>query len=154
MDGNSDFIKEKLISILDIRGKSALILSNFTAAIADIFTVFRGDNAKQIGADLVAIFANSSLSILELGSKLGRDLISAIAKPITDNKELIKTALENSLGIVEELVGGIKDFIANTFESIHEAYDEASTKKFSRALVQCSISMETYNKYFAPVMET
>lgn len=157
LEENTGFIKEKLISIFDLRGQSALIFSNLVAALADIFTIFRSEKAKQIGADLLAIFINSFFELLHLGAKLGRDLISVIAKPIIDNKDEIKKALENTLGIVSEVVGGIKDFVANSFESIHKAYDdyiapalESFSSGFSKVF---EAVLETYNKYFAPVIK-
>ena len=157
LDENAEYIKEKLVSIFDLSGETARIQSNLSKTLAEIFTVFRGDTAKQIGADIIAIFSDSFLEIVHLGAKLGKDIMTAIAKPITDNKELIKTALENSLGIVEELVGGIKDFIANTFESIHEAYDEyiaPALEKFSSGFSTVfEAVLDTYNKYFAPVIK-
>jgi phage-related protein len=155
---NSGFIKEKLISLFDLSAERATIYSNFTTAMADIYTVFRGDNAKQIGADLIAIFSNSFLSLVTLSLQFGNDLMAAITKPIIENKDAIKTALDNTLGIISEIVGGIKDFISNAFVSIKSSYDTyiaPALDKFSSGFSTVfSAVLDAYNTYLAPVIQS
>jgi phage-related protein len=157
LDQNSDFIKDKLVSIFDINSETATLVSDFSVTVADIFDVFKGDNAKQIGADLFAIFENSALEIVELGSKLGRDIIDAITKPIVENKDKIKTALSNTLDIGVDVVGSIKDLFANTFASVQEAYDKyiapAFDKMSSGWTKISSAVLDAYNEYIAPALK-
>lgn len=157
LEQNKDFIKEKLISLFNISADIRKIVSDFTVAFADIFTVFRGDNAKQIGADLIAIFNNSILSTTELAAKLGRDVMNAITKPIIDNKDKIKTALDNTLGVISEIVGGIKDYLSNIFESIHKSYDNyiaPALDKFSSGFGKVfEAVLDAYNEYLSPTIK-
>jgi len=157
IDQNKDFIKGKIISIFDLSSDISTLVSDFIVAIADIFTVFKGDNAKQIGADVIAIFSNSFLSALEIVLKFGRDAIEAITKPFIDNKDKIKEALDNMLGVVSEVVGGIKDFLSNTFEAINKSYDEyiaPALDKFSSGFdTVFSAVLDAYNKYLAPTIK-
>ncbi len=154
---NSDFLKDKIVDIFDLSAKGREIYANFMVAVADIFTVFRGEKAKQIGADLIAIFVNSYLSITTLGMQFGNDILAAITNPIINNKESIKTALDNSLGIISEVVGSIKDFIENSFEAIKSAYDEyiaPAIEKFSSGFETIFTTIvDTYNDYFAPTFD-
>lgn len=92
--------------------------------VADIFTVFRSDEAKSILAGFIEIFANSFMGILELATKLGRDLLENITKPIRENKDKIKDTLQGLLGVIEPIVTGIADFVTNSMIKINEMYDE------------------------------
>lgn len=154
---NSDFLKSKIISIFDISSKISEITSGFATALADIFTVFKSDTAKQIGADLIAIFVNSFLSLTELALQFGSDLMAAITQPITDNKDAIKTALENTLKPIKTLVGGIKDFLTGVFESIKTAYDtyiSPALKNFADGFSKVYKGvLDGYNQYLAPTID-
>lgn len=157
MDQNKQFLKDKIVEMFNLSAEGKEIYANFAVAIADIFTVFRGESAKQIGADLIAIFINSFLSITTLSAQLGNDIMAAITQPIIDNKDAIKTALDGTLGIISEIVGGIKDFISDTFDSIKSSYDEyiaPAIKKFSSGFEKVfKAILDAYNDYFAPTFE-
>jgi phage-related protein len=157
LDQNKDFIKDKIISIFDLSSDISTLVSDFIVAIADIFTVFKGDNAEQIGADIIAIFSNSFLSAMGIVLKFGRDAIEAITTPFIDNKDKIKEALDNMLGVISVVVGGIKDFLSNTFESIQKSYDEyiaPALDKFSNGFdTVFSAVLDAYNKYLAPTIK-
>lgn len=154
---NADFLRSKIVSLLDISARRAEIYSKYTTALADIYSVFRSDQAKQIGADLIGIFANSFMSVAELSWAFGTDIIEAITRPITENKDAIKKALENTLAPVRILVGGIKDFLDKTFAAIKNSYDkyispalENFGSGFSKAFKGV---LDGYNQYLAPTID-
>lgn len=153
---NSGFLKNKITSLLDTFSKTTEVYPNLAAAMADIYTVFRNDTAKQIGADLIAIFANSFLSIAELGWGFGADLMTAITQPIIDNKDAVKLALENTLKPVRKIVGTIKDFLNKSFASIKISYDTYITPaldNFSKGFNTVFKGvMDGYNQYLAPTI--
>lgn len=154
---NSKFIKEKLVSIFSLRGETARIASDFATSAAEIFTIFRSEAAKQMGSDLIAIFANSFLEIVELSSKFGRDLLKALTKHITDNVDDIKVGFQQILETLKEWVGGIKDFFAVIFESLQSTYDNyisPALERFSDGFGRVFESvLNAYNTYFAPVIQ-
>ncbi len=156
-DQNSEFIKDKIVGILDASSRAHEIAGNLAVALADIFTVFQGPEALQIGADLIAIFVNSFLSLVEMGVTFGADLLEAIAQPIIDNKDKIKAAIENTLKPVETVVDGIKDFIGGAFEAIKLSYDTyvaPALEKFSAGFdTVLSALLGAYNTYLAPVLQ-
>ena len=55
---NSGRIKKFLISMFDVTAERFTFVGNFMEAIGKISDVFKSDTAKQIGADIIAIFAN------------------------------------------------------------------------------------------------
>lgn len=154
---NSGFLKNKFVSLLDISSRATEIYSDFTTAMADVYTVFRSDPAKQIGSDLIAIFANSFLSLTELGWQFGTDLLNMITQPIINNKDAIKLALENTLNPVRTLTSGIRAFLDKAFASIKKSYDiyiSPALKNFGDGFstVYKGI-LDGYNQYLAPTID-
>lgn len=115
-----DFFTSEFNALSDIMD----IIGDTFRDVADIFTVFRSDEAKSILAGFIEIFANSFMGILELATKLGRDLLENITKPIRENKDKIKDTLQGLLGVIEPIVTGIADFVTNSMIKINEMYDE------------------------------
>ena len=114
LEQNSERIKEHLVTMFDIGAEISDMVGDYYEAIADIFTVFRSDDAKQITADLIDIFATAFSGIQEIALKFGRDIQEWMTAPLVDNKASIKTALENTIRPVREI-----------FDSISEAWDRA-----------------------------
>lgn len=120
---NSDRLKQHLISMFDIRGDMAEISGNFAEAVSEIFSVFRSDSAKQITADLIAIFVNPILTLKELLAKFGRDILNLLTQPIIDNKDTIKQVLQELLDFIQPSISVVKDLITNFVDAIEVAYD-------------------------------
>lgn len=154
---NSKFIQDKFVNIFNIAARTQEIMGNFAVAIADIFTVFRSPQAQQIGADIIAIFTNSFLSVGELVMQFGLDVTEALTKPIIDNKDKIKDALKNTLSIVGEYIGGIKDGISGAFEAVKNSYDkyiQPAFEKFSSGASKVfGAVLDAYNTYLAPTFQ-
>ena len=96
LEQNTDRIKKYLINMFDITAETESIRADFWVAIADIFTVFRSDDAKQITADCIKIFADAGMGISEVLAKLERDVLRLVTQPIVENSEKIKTVLSNT----------------------------------------------------------
>lgn len=155
---NKDYIKNALVGIFDAKTEIMNIIGDLATAIADIFSVFRSDTAKQITADIIGIFANTALGVIEIVSKLGRDILNCIAQPIIENKEKIKQALENTLKPIETILGSISDFVTNSFIKINAMYDEHIKPMFDALASGLSSILSTildaYNSYIAPVLQS
>lgn len=156
LDQNKNFIKKKIIEIFDISSQTNTIVGNFSVALADIFTVFEGDDAQQIVADILSIFTTVQLELQVLCLKIGRDIIDTITAPIIENKEKIKTALENTIRPISEIIGSIKDSVEQIFSKIQETYDRYVEPAFSKFKNSASKTFSTflnaYNKYIAPAL--
>ena len=120
---NSNRLKQHLISMFDIRGDMAEISGNYAEAVSEIFSVFRSDSAKQITADLIAIFVNPILTLKELLAKFGRDIFNLLTQPIIDNKDTIKQVLQELLDFIQPSISIVKDLITNFVDAIEVAYD-------------------------------
>lgn len=124
LEQNKEFLKQKLISIFDITGDIALLIGEAFKTFAYIFEAFGSESGQQLTANIIGIFNNTLLSLLELGLKFGRDILGCIIQPIVDNKEELRTALEGFLGILAEITGDIKARIEEAFRSLNQLYDE------------------------------
>lgn len=157
LNENKDRIKSYLIAMFDIASSISTIQANFAVAVADIFTVFRSDTAKQVTADIISIFSNAFMGINELVGKLFRDVINLILTPFTENADAIKDALNNTLAPVEEVLGTIANSVANTFDAFNRMYDEHLAPLFESLTDGLSdiltSLLDGYNKYIAPVLD-
>lgn len=154
---NKERIKEWLINIFNIAGEISTIRANFMAAVAEIFEVFRSYDAKQITADIIAIFTTSFGGCIELFLKIGRDILNLITKPIIENKDKIKKALENTLKPLRIVIGSIKDAVQGTWDKIQSIYDQHIKPLFDSLATGLSDIfgklLDGYNTYVAPVLE-
>lgn len=150
-------IKLWLINMFDITGETDTIITNFMVAVADIFSVFRSDTAKQLTADIIQIFVDAFMGVTELAAKLGRDITGLILKPITENADKIKLAIENTLKPLERVFGTIADSFTNMWEKLNQMYDEhvkpmfdAFTEGWSEIVGSL---LDGYNQHIAPVLD-
>ena len=153
---NKDRIKGDLISLFDITSDTAEVVGYFSTVLADIATVFRGDNSKQITADIISVFEDSYVNVALIASKTGRDFIKLLTKPITDNKDAIKQALDNTINPLSTVIHSLSTYVSDTWDSIQSFYDtyispfiaslrEAISQLFGDIL-------DGYNTYVAPVL--
>lgn len=154
---NKKRIKDFLISIFDIGADLSNIIGNFAAAFADIFTVFRSSAAKQITADIIAIFANSSMAANELLAKIAKDLLDTITAPFIQNKDIIKQALFGTLEAVQPVIEGIKNVITGAWDKIHSVYNKhvkTTFDSFKNGITELFETLfKAYNKHFLPVIK-
>lgn len=150
-------IKERLINIFDVQGGIAEKLGNLSQALASIFEVFRGDTAKQIIADLLSIFVEAGLGIIELATRIGEDAINMIAAPIIANKDKIKNAIEATLAPISSVLSTLRDALSSTFDTIIEVYETKVSPALG--LLTESISglvgalVDFWTNYIAPILE-
>ena len=127
---DSGRIKEYLITMFDIGGEIASLVGNFTAAFADIFSVFRSDSAKQITADIIGIFSSSFQGVTELGGKFARDVIQLLTKPITDNADQIKQRIQGLLDELAPIFDRIKQLVEDLWDGLNTVYDTVAKPVF------------------------
>lgn len=149
-------IKEWLISMFDITGETDTIVSNFTVTVADVFTVFRSDDAKQITADIIQIFSDGFMGAAELAAKLGRDILGLLLNPLTENAAGFKEALQNTLSPISEVLGTIADSFTSLWNTVRQTYDEHIAPMFQAFTDGISQIVGTllngYNEHIAPVL--
>lgn len=156
IEQNGPYIKDRLAGIFNVEAEIHALSGDIQLTLADILSVFGGETAQQITADLIGIFADGFLGTTELALKFGRDIISTITKPFIDNKDNIKEAIQNFLEPVSAVISTLHDAVKETFERIGKMYDEhvkpmfdSFQEGFSEIL---GAILEGYNEHIAPVL--
>ena len=154
---NTQRIKNYLIDMFNIGAEISQIAGNLAVAFADVFSVFGGETAQQITADLIGIFAEIGMTVTETAAKLGRDILNMIAQPFIDNKDILKSAIEGSLGVIETVTSGVLTVVQNLSDAISRLYDEHIKPFFDSIADGLSSILETlitgYNTYILPVLQ-
>lgn len=154
---NTQRIKNYLIDMFNIGSEIAQIGGNLAVAFADVFSVFGGETAQQITADLIGIFAEIGMVLTETAAKLGRDILNMIAQPFIDNKDILKSAIEGSLGAIETVTSGVLIVFQNLSDAISRLYDEHVKPLFDSIANGLSSIFGTlitgYNTYVLPVFQ-
>ena len=154
---NTQRIKNYLIDMFNIGAEISQIAGNLVTAFADVFSVFGGETAQQITADLIGIFAEIGMVLTETAAKLGRDILNMIAQPFIDNKDILKSAIEGSLGVIETVTSGVLTVVQNLSDAISRLYDEHVKPFFDSIADGLSSIFETlitgYNTYILPVLQ-
>lgn len=154
---NKDRIKKYIIDFFNIQSEISNIKARFLKACADIFSVFSGESAISITSDIISMFTTAFTSISTLSMKFGRDVLDAITKPVVENKDKIKKALENTLSGLSTIINGLKKSVASIFDNLNKVYDtkvkpaiDAIGTGFSNLF---GTILDCYNTYFAPVIK-
>lgn len=154
---NTQRIKNYLIDMFNIGAEISQIAGNLAVAFADVFSVFGGETAQQITADLIGIFAEIGMVLTETAAKLGRDILNMIAQPFIENKDILKSAIEGSLGVIETVTSGVLTVVQNLSDAISRLYDEHVKPFFDSIADGLSSIFETlitgYNTYILPVLQ-
>lgn len=151
------YIQKRIISLFDVSGEIAELTGDFAVACADIFDIFSGEDAKGITADIIGVFSDGFLGVLDLGGKFSRDFLGLVVTPITQNTDRIKAALESVLSQVRVVFDAVHTSVVQTFEKLNQVYDE-HLKPFFDSLAKgisdiVGTITDAYNLYIAPVLD-
>lgn len=154
---SKNYIKKRIISLFDVTTDIAKLSGDFAVALADIFDVFSGDDAKAITGDIIQVFADGFLGAADLALKFKRDLIALFTVPITQNVEQISETLEGELGRWRIVFDALSQSVTDTFEKINQVYDQYF-KPFINSITQGVTTIQetflnAYNEYIAPYMD-
>ena len=155
---DSGYITDRIVGLFDISSKIAQITGNLSTAIAEIFTVFRSDTAKNITGNIIGITTDLTLGFMELTGRLASDLYNLIAQPIIDNKDKIQQAVMGLLEPISIAMDTIHGAIKNTFEQIFNVYDEYLAPAFQNITDGFSSLvgslLDVWNSQIAPFLTT
>lgn len=151
------YIQKRIISLFDVSGEIAELTGDFAVACADIFDIFSGEDAKGITADIIGVFSDGFLGVLDLGGKFSRDFLGLVVTPITQNTDKLKTTLESVLSQVRVVFDTVHTSVVETCEKLNQVYDE-HLKPFFDSLSQgiseiIGTIADAYNLYIAPVLD-
>lgn len=155
---NADRIKKYIIGMFDVGSDIVSIIGNTASALADIFSVFASDTAQQITGNIIGVFAEVGMMVSETALKLGRDILNMITKPIIENKDKIKTAIEGTLEAIEPFTSGLLTAVQTIRDAVTTIYDEHLKPLFDSIADGLSTILGTlldgYNQYVVPVLKS
>jgi len=153
---NSEWLKTKIISMFDIVGAIYGLIGDAVVLFADIFSVFKGDEAKGVTANIIDILVTPFIEGYILVGKAVRDIFANVIRIFSENKEGLKTALTNLLGIVNNVLGLISTAVHDTWAKMQEVYDTyigpALTKIGDGFSSLFAGILNLYNTYLAPFL--
>lgn len=154
---NVERIKSFIINMFNISSKDLKLTGNMWQALGEISDVFKGDTAKQIGADIIAMYANPFMSVVQLCSKFALDVKGILFQPIIDNAEKIKTTLENVMKPIQTFTGTLAQAMTYVGDKWNEVYDQHIHPLMESIKTGLSDTfgkfLEVYNTYVVPFLQ-
>lgn len=157
LEQNTDRIKKHIVSMLDITSEFGVIYGNFAQAVANIFSVFGGENGQQVTANIIGIFTDTAMGVMEIMAKAGRDILDVFTRPFIDNQEGLKTALDGILEVFVTVTGAVKETMDSYEDTLNAVYDE-HLKPFFDSLASglsdtVGKAIECWNTNVKPVLD-
>ena len=152
-----DRIKTHICNMFDISSEDMALSGNFAQALGELSDVFKSDKAKQIGANIIAMFANPIMSANELCAKFAKDVKGILFQPIIDNAEKIKTTLENVMKPIQTFTGTLAQAMTYVGDKWNEVYDQHIHPLMESIKTGLSDTfgkfLEVYNTYVVPFLQ-
>ena len=124
LENYKGYIIDRFTNIFDSMARINELDGMLWEAIGRLSEVFRSDSAMQITSDIIAIFVNAGLGIVDVFLKIKTDMTEMMVLPITENLGIIQ---ENFQGFVDALVpiyDSIADGVTHAFSSFSDVYTE------------------------------
>lgn len=154
--------KERIIRSLVAQFENTGIMfasaGNIAQAFADgFYDVITSTGAVRIGSSIASAILAIQSSIVEIGFKLGGDLLKGIEQIVTDNMPGVAEAFSNALTGIAPIFESAEKAINDLSDSISRVYDnyirpsiESSTKAISSII---SLFVKGWNNYIQPIIE-
>lgn len=158
LERQKERIIRSLVAQFENTGNMFASAGNIAQAFADgFYDVITSDGAIRIGSSIVSAILAIQSSIVEIGFKLGGDLMQGIERIVTDNMPGIANALSNVLSAIAPVFESAEQAINDMSDSISRVYDnyirptiESSTKAISSII---SLFVKGWNNYIQPIIE-
>lgn len=157
LSNNTERIKEWLITVFDVTSEIYTLWGDFFVAFADVFSVFASQTAQDITGLIIQIFSDLFMGFTELVAKFTRDVTNLFLSPFIENKDRIKTAIENTLNPIKTIIEGIASVVRNVVDGVIALYDTHIHPLIMTLKDEVSnflgILLDGYNSYIAPVLD-
>lgn len=151
-----DRIKTHICNMFDISSEDMALSGNFAQALGELSDVFKSDKAKQIGANIIAMFANPIMSANELCAKFAKDIKGILFQPIIDNVDKLKETFNNVLTPIQTVTGTLADamtYVGDKWNEVYENYISPFMESLKTGLSDTfSKFLDVYNEYVVPFM--
>lgn len=157
LQGAQETIKQYIVSMFDISSDIMTIVGNFSAAFANIFSVFGEENGQKLTASLIGMFTSAFMGVTELSAKYGRDILDAMLTPIVENQEQFRAAFDGILQVASSVFETLYELTEDTFEKMNEVYDTHIAPMFNAFrdgfTTIYNTALNAFNEYILPVLQ-
>ena len=151
-------IIRSLVAQFENTGNMFASAGNIAQAFADgFYDVITSTGAVRIGSSIVSAVLAIQAGIVEIGFKLGGDLLKGIEGIVTDNMPSVAEAFSNALSAIAPIFESAEKAINDLSDSISRVYDnyirpsiESSTKAISGII---GLFVNGWNNHIQPVIE-
>lgn len=158
LERQKERIIRSLVAQFENTGNMFSSAGNIAQAFANgFYDVITSDGAIRIGSSIVSAILAIQSSIVEIGFKLGGDLMQGIERIVTDNMPGIANALSNALSAIAPVFESAEQAINDMSDSLSRVYDqyirptiESSTKAISSII---GLFVRGWNNYIQPIIE-
>lgn len=158
LERQKERIIRSLVAQFENTGNMFASAGNIAQAFADgFYDVITSDGAIRIGSSIVSAVLAIQASIVEIGFKLGGDLMQGLEQIITDNMPGISEIFSNTLSDIAPIFESAEQAINDMSDSISRVYDkyirpsiESSTKAISGFI---GVFVKGWNNHIQPVIK-
>lgn len=125
LNENKDRIKETIEKVLTNGGTIFDNLGTLAQAKGKLSDTLTSEDAIGTTANVFGIAGSITGSTAELASSIAADISTMFSKPIADNVENIKKALESTWDDLNGITGTLKQMTDDAGDSINRIYDES-----------------------------
>ncbi len=152
-----DRIKTHICNMFDISSEDMALTGSLYQALGEISDIFKGDQAKQIGANIIAMFANPIMSITEVCSKFVKEVKAILFQPIIDNANKLKETFNNLLTPIQTITGTLAEAMTYVGDKWNEVYDQHIHPLMESIKIGLSDTfgkfLDVYNTYVVPFIQ-
>lgn len=158
LERQKERIIRSLVAQFENTGNMFASAGNIAQAFADgFYDVITSTGAVRIGSSIVSAALAIQASIVEIGFKLGGDLMQGIERIVTDNMPGVAEAFSNALtGIApifesaEKAINDLSDSISRVYDNYYRPTIELVSKSISSII---SSFVKGWNEHIQPVIE-
>lgn len=158
LERQKERIIRSLVAQFENTGNIFASAGNIAQAFADgFYDVITSDGAVRIGSSIVSAALAIQASIVEIGFKLGGDLLKGIERIVTDNMPGVAEIFSNTLSDIAPIFESAEQAINDMSDSISRVYDqyirptiESSTKAISGII---GLFVKGWNNHIQPVIK-
>ena len=158
LERQKERIIRSLVAQFENTGDMFASAGNIAQAFANgFYDVITSDGAVRIGSSIVSAVLAIQSSIVEIGFKLGGDIMKGIERIVTDNMPGIAEIFSNTLSDIapifesaEQAINDLSDSISRTYDKYIRPSIESSTKAISGFV---SVFVKGWNTYIQPVIK-
>ena len=158
LERQKERIIRSLVAQFENTGNIFASAGNIAQAFANgFYDVITSTGAIRIGSSIVSAALAIQASIVEIGFKLGGDLLKGLERIITENMPGVAEALSNTLSDIAPIFESAEQAINDMSDSLSRVYDqyirptiESSTKAISGII---SLFVKGWNNHIQPVIK-